>query len=279
MAMSEHAPVEKRDSVFSKFGTAVKKAASDRQLAKEEEARRHAESALAAGSLVTSGVFGTSTIEIYDGGYVRVAVGLPDAAQASRITARTPYERLRSIVFTPPEDQPGVTSGGLPVEGAVGQALNGLMKGGKMLLRNSAPGIIAAGVSQVAANQARKSLLTIVTDRTIHNLTNQAHNGVMKVSRKEHNQVALALESAGNAMLGVEVPASPAPMGDATPTASVMDPAQATHVAPALAPPVARGTSEMPISDRLRELAGLHRDGILSDEEFAAAKAKVLGDL
>lgn len=277
MAMSEHAPGEKRDSVFSKFGTAVKKAASDRQSAKEDEARRHAESALAAGSLVTSGVFGTSTIEIYDGGYVRVAAGQPDAAQASRITPRTPYERLRSIVFTPPEDQHGAASAGLQVEGAVGQALNGLMKSGKMLLRNSAPGLIAAGVSQVAANQARKSLLTIVTDRTIHNLTNQAHNGVMKVSRKEHNQVALALESAGNAVLGVDASVVPAAIGDPHYPASATDTQGGAETA--VAPPVARATSGTSIADRLRELAELHRDGILSDEEFVAAKAKVLGSI
>ncbi len=31
------------------------------------------------------------------------------------------------------------------------------------------------------------------------------------------------------------------------------------------------------LSDRLKELAGLHDSGALTDEEFAAAKAKVLG--
>jgi hypothetical protein len=33
------------------------------------------------------------------------------------------------------------------------------------------------------------------------------------------------------------------------------------------------------LSDRLRELANLRNEGILSDEEFAAAKAKLLGEL
>ena len=39
----------------------------------EELTRKQAEDALAAGSLVTSGVFGTSTVEICENGYVRVA--------------------------------------------------------------------------------------------------------------------------------------------------------------------------------------------------------------
>lgn len=32
-------------------------------------------------------------------------------------------------------------------------------------------------------------------------------------------------------------------------------------------------------TDRLREVADLHKEGILSDEEFASAKAKLLGGL
>ena len=32
-----------------------------------------------------------------------------------------------------------------------------------------------------------------------------------------------------------------------------------------------------PTSNRLQELAQLHTQGVLSDEEFSAAKAKVLG--
>jgi hypothetical protein len=46
----------------------VKKAAADRKAAQEEIARRHAEDAHRAGALMTSGVFGTSTVEIYENG-------------------------------------------------------------------------------------------------------------------------------------------------------------------------------------------------------------------
>ncbi|WP_425574137.1 SHOCT domain-containing protein [Nocardioides bigeumensis] len=38
-------------------------------------------------------------------------------------------------------------------------------------------------------------------------------------------------------------------------------------------------TSAPTLADRLRELATLHQEGILSDEEFASAKAKLLSGL
>ena len=44
---------------------------------------------------------------------------------------------------------------------------------------------------------------------------------------------------------------------------------------PAPAPPPAAAPS--PMIDQLNQLATLHQQGILSDDEFAAAKAKLLG--
>jgi 3-oxoacyl-ACP reductase-like protein len=44
---------------------------------------------------------------------------------------------------------------------------------------------------------------------------------------------------------------------------------------PAAAPAPAAATS--PMIDQLNQLAALHTQGVLSDEEFAAAKAKLLG--
>ena len=49
--------------------------------------------------------------------------------------------------------------------------------------------------------------------------------------------------------------------------------AQAAPAAPAPAPPPDGGD----VSSQLQELASMHASGALSDEEFAAAKAKVLG--
>jgi hypothetical protein len=45
---------------------------------------------------------------------------------------------------------------------------------------------------------------------------------------------------------------------------------------PEYAPPPAQG-AEPGMADQLQQLADLHASGVLSDEEFAAAKAKLLG--
>ncbi len=49
---------------------------------------------------------------------------------------------------------------------------------------------------------------------------------------------------------------------------------QAQAEAPAAAPPAPEQDEQVA---KLQELAQLHKQGVLSDEEFAAAKAKVLG--
>jgi hypothetical protein len=46
---------------------------------------------------------------------------------------------------------------------------------------------------------------------------------------------------------------------------------------PPPAPPAPAPTSEGPDTDELERLGQLHADGTLTDEEFAAAKAKILG--
>ena len=48
--------------------------------------------------------------------------------------------------------------------------------------------------------------------------------------------------------------------------------------APAPAPaPAAAPAASSPMIDQLNQLAGLHQQGVLTDEEFAAAKAKLFG--
>ena len=49
---------------------------------------------------------------------------------------------------------------------------------------------------------------------------------------------------------------------------------QAAPAAPAAAPPAAAGPS---LLDQLNQLATLHEQGALTDDEFTAAKAKLLG--
>jgi len=43
------------------------------------------------------------------------------------------------------------------------------------------------------------------------------------------------------------------------------------------APVPTQRSAQSPMTEQLDQLAGLHKQGVLTDEEFAAAKAKVLG--
>lgn len=54
-------------------------------------------------------------------------------------------------------------------------------------------------------------------------------------------------------------------------------PAYAAAPAPAYAPPPPEAAPQADMVSQLRELAQLRDDGILTDEEFAAQKAKLLG--
>jgi hypothetical protein len=46
---------------------------------------------------------------------------------------------------------------------------------------------------------------------------------------------------------------------------------------PQQAPPPAAPAAGSSVADQLQQIATLHQQGVLSDDEFAAAKAKVLG--
>ena len=55
---------------------------------------------------------------------------------------------------------------------------------------------------------------------------------------------------------------------------------EAQQAPPAAAPPAAApapAAAPSPMIDQLNQLAALHQQGVLSDDEFAAAKAKLLG--
>lgn len=252
----------KKSGAFSKAGAAIKRAAAEKQAAKDDLERQQEAAAIAAGPMLTSGVFGTSTIEIYHGGYVRVAAGKAEAPQPARITRKTPYEKLRSIKY----EGPGRESASAGPDTSALLKASSLMKGGAGLLKASVPGLVVTGISQVAATEASKSILTIATDKSIHSLTNQTHNGFMKVTNKGHREVGLVLEAAAASLLDP----NPGQTRGAQDDARTTD----THQAP-----VVQSASRPTMSDRLRELAVLHQEGILSDAEFAAAKAKLLKKL
>lgn len=255
---------EKKVRAFSKLKQKKAAAQADR------EAREQAETevAQAAGRMVTSGVFGTATIEIFAGGYVRIAVtsgaGDPAHPVARLMTKRGSYEKLLSIRYTGPANEQESSSSVL--DGVVSPAVANLLKGGKGLLKSSAPGLVVAGVGHVASAGGRKSFLTITTDKRIHQLTNEAPNSVgMNMPNKAHNAVGRALAEAGLRVLGVSAESGPATDAPVHEQRSANGGAQES--------------SESTLAVRLRELAALHREGILSDEEFASAKATLLGGL
>lgn len=255
----------KSESAFSK----LKRVAADKQVAsreaKAETERLNAETERAAGSLLTSGVFGTSTVEIYEGGYVRIAVGKREMSVAASITKRTPFERLRSIKYVlPASETPSNAPSGL--EGAVGSAVTSLFKNGATLFKAPVPGLAAAGVAHLASAEGRRSYLTISTDKATHNLTNESSNGAMSRPNKSHNEVGAVLEAAGRSVLGLSVDNALHSFDEGPPAATV---------AASPAPNVSTRT----VVERIREIAELHRDGILSDEEFAEAKARILTEI
>ncbi|WP_143340398.1 SHOCT domain-containing protein [Demequina sp. NBRC 110057] len=254
---------------FRKFGQSMQKVVSDKKASLDEAKLKHAADAEAAGRLVTAGVFGTSTVEIYEHGYVRVASHGDGAAmsQAKTIGKKTPYEKLRSISYSPSEQERAAISAANPLESAVGTALMGLMKGTTSFMKTTAPGLAASGIAHVAAKGSRVSQLTIATDKTIHRLTNETYNGLMNSGQKGHNVIGRELEAAGKSVLPSD---DPAEVHGSPTTAAATAPLPSTTALPTAAPTLA---------ERMRELAELHREGILSDEEFAAAKTKFLGGL
>lgn len=103
----------------------------------ESQKAQHAASAARAGNLMIQKSFGTSTVAIYDGGYVRVSRVL------NSVTPLTPYEKLRSIKYLEQvQDRSGI-----------GYALQG---------------------GPIASRQRKTITLTIATDRKVHALKTES---------------------------------------------------------------------------------------------------------
>ena len=58
---------------------------------------------------------------------------------------------------------------------------------------------------------------------------------------------------------------------------SALEDQQAPQQAPPQPSPPAPAAAASPMLDQLNQLAALHEQGVLTDDEFAAAKAKLLG--
>ena len=59
--------------------------------------------------------------------------------------------------------------------------------------------------------------------------------------------------------------------------ARLSDVEQQQQAAPVPSQRPAEAAAQSPMTEQLDQLAGLHKQGVLTDDEFAAAKAKILG--
>lgn len=110
-------------------------------------------------------------------------------------------------------------------------------------------GLATGGLNYLASNEKRIMFLTLATDLKVHTL-----KGSGDMFRLE-DKSGLALEAACKGVLD-------------TMRAESMRAGTTTHVP---------GDAVPSIPEQVRQLSDLHRDGVLSDEEFAAAKARLLG--
>lgn len=203
------------------FSASVAAANERATLERLERERDQAKQLERAGALIRSGKFGGRTIEIYDGGFVRVA---------SSMSASTPFEELRSIKFTV----------NVQDKSAGGRALAATM---------------TAGLSLMASKEKRTLILTIATDRQVHTLKTTGGMG------RAEDKAGQALEAAGQSV--IEARRTGAASATVNQTVVVNT---ASH-------------SGSGPGEKLRQLAELHRDGILSDDEFNEAKQRLLRDL
>ncbi|MCK9795955.1 SHOCT domain-containing protein [Isoptericola sp. 4D.3] len=246
--------------MFEKFSEKLKATQQEWQTAKDDRARDHAGRAEAAGRLVTSGAFGTTTVELYEGGYARIALPGRDATAVSTISKKTPYEKLLSATFTGPESewQPVAQPPAGGIEGAVGQVVTAVFKGSSAAMKTTIPGLAATGVSHLAKSMTYKATLTIVTDKAIHTITNVVSNSVgVKIPKADHIEAGRVLAATAAQILGLT---TPGPAAEAQTPDPLSAPASQT------------------VSDRLRELVVLHSEGVLGDDEFATAKARLLSE-
>ena len=239
----------------------------------QEERRRREELARKVGRRVTGGVFGTSTIEIYENGYVRVA-GPGDGTTVRSIRESTPYERLMSISME--RSAGGVSSSvasgaeAVAMAGTAVKLVSTVAKGGSGLMKMSGGlGLAVTGAGQLAKMMTGKSILTIVTDKKIHTLTNQVKTVGAPIVKRECESVGEALERAGNSVL------TALGRGPAVSNAPALPSGQA-EVSQGMSSP---GMSTEDVAKRLRELDELRKEGILDDADFVIAKRQLLGKL
>ena len=268
------AAVERKNLAIEAL-TAGVRARREREEREREERLRQAGCARMAGRRVTSGEFGTSEVEIYENGYVRVT-GPSEAGRLCRIDESTPYENLISISFERPDSGSSGVSGAVAAPsvataGTAVKVVSMIAKRNPAVMAISAAGVAAAGAGAVAKIVSAKAVLTITTDQRVHVLTNQTKHPTtgIPMPRKDHESVGVVLEQTGNSVLTalgrgpVSLSAPALPSGQVEPSQGVGSP----------------GMSTEDVAKRLRELAELRKEGILDDADFAIAKRQLLEKL
>ena len=253
-----------KSSALKWIGASIKKAVDDRAAAERQQYAEGMARQTAAGQLLTKGEFGGRCIEVYEGGYVRI-MSHSESSSESRTHRNTfshinqvPYERLISVSFVEDQENPTTHAPSTTSATAI-QAVSGLIGGG---IKSSPLGVVAAvvgaGASHAIKAKPRKSTLTITTDMNIHALT----------SDRDQASVGRALERAALTALGLPLPR------ERTQIEARVSPESHPDIPGS---PTQQQTSS--VTDRLRELATLHREGLINETEFAMAKARLLGSM
>ena len=267
-----------KSSALKRIGASIKKAVDDRAAAKRQQYAEEMARQTAAGRLLTKGEFGGHCVEIYEGGYVRImsrSESSPEARtrrNASSRVKQAPYERLISVAFVEGQTDPSAHDSRAttaPKTTAV-QTFSGLIGGGiKALPLGAVAAAVGAGASHVIKAKSGKSTLTITTDMNIHALTNEGQNSMgITVVLRDQVPIGRALERAALIALGLPLPQERAQIEAHVQSESHPD-----------SPGSPTQQQASSVTDRLRELATLHREGLINETEFAIAKANLLGNM
>ena len=110
------------------------------------------------------------------------------------------------------------------------------------------------GLNLLASGEKVQAFLSIATDTKVHQLSSSQ-------AASWEERAGMALEAAGQSVIERRRAAATSSPAPSTPTP----------------PPVAE--SQKSVAEQIRDLAALHAEGILSDEEFSAAKANLLSQM
>lgn len=241
MSESEKQGFFKKASKFVK--DAYEEDRRQKAAAAETEKAFYEEAAEKYGRLVASEIFDHRRIELFDKGFVRVG------AARNRKGGPTPAEppalprSAKAVLIDNPPDY--VVAYDAPFE-----KLRAI-KAATQVQDKSAGGrgvaaVASFGLSEMTSNEKRFLFLTISTDRETYSLKGKA--GMLRSA----DQVPMRLELAGQGIL------------------DSLDGAQSTSAIPTGATEPAVTT----VTEQLKDLAALHRDSVLTDEEFTSDRSE-----